>query len=347
MGFDNPLVLWLFILLPVAILLWYWTCRYFRRFEQSKQYQNFLYHSRVPTWKKRLLVVAMRALVLSLVVLGLSQPFIHINSLEHKYKNVRLFFLLDVSLSMAYGEDVPPNRLAAAKKEIAEVYNVFDGTYESSIVPFAGDPNPYYCPLTYSRRAFLSHLKEVNDESAPSLGTDLVQAFKVFADGLYKNLDRPGVNIIILLSDGGKEESAATDRSKLFAAIQKMSSKNFKVYTVGIGGIEPTPLIIRDSNGNFDDYIRDDNKKVYYSELDEEILMQIASNCHGSYLRYSKPGELYPFIESVIKENRILDTEQQVEKKLPLESYCFVLASVLLLGTGLMNKRSHGSLKRV
>lgn len=341
MGFDRPDFLWLFFLLPVVVLLWYWTWSYFRKFEVTRQYQSFLYRSSIPSWRHRLSVAAFKALVLALVVMGLAQPFSRIETTEKKYKNVRLFFLVDVSLSMAYGEDVAPNRLAAAKAEITEAYNRLDGMYEVSLIPFAGEANPYYCPLTYSRSAFLSHLKEMNEDSAPSLGTDLIKAFQVFSGDAYKkdNLDRPGVNIIILLSDGGKEESDAINRGKLFGIVQKIASKNFKVYTVGIGSNKPTPLIIRDSEGNFEDYVRDGKKNVYYSELDEEILKQIASDGHGSYLRYGKQGELYPFIGDVIKANSIVDAEEQVVKKMPLESYCFIVASGLLLVTGLMNKR--------
>lgn len=341
MGFDKPDFLWLLLLLPVVVLLWYWTWSYFRKFESTRQYQSFLYRSNTPTWKQRLLSAVLKSLVLSLVILGLAQPFNRIQTTEKKYKNVRLFFLVDVSLSMAYGEDVSPNRLAAAKKEIAEAYNHLDGVYEASIIPFAGDVNPYYCPLTYSRTAFLSHLREMDDDSAPSLGTDLTKAFQVFASDVYKKdkLDRPGVNIIILLSDGGKDESATIDRGKLFGTVRKIAAKNFKVYTVGIGNKEPTPLILRDSKGNFEDYIRDDKKNVYYSELDEEILKQIASDGHGSYLRYNKQGELYPFIEDVIKANSVVDTEQQVVRKMPLESYCFIVAAGLFLITGLMSRR--------
>jgi len=339
MSFDRPDFLWLLLLLPVVVLLWYWSWSYFRKFETTKQYQSFLYRSRVPTWKERLVSAALKALVLSLVVLGLAQPYTRMQTTEKKYKNVRLFFLVDVSLSMAYGEDVSPNRLVAAKTEIAEAYTRLDGSYEASIIPFAGDANPYYCPLTYSRNAFLSHLNSMDDGSAPSLGTDLIKAFEVFSGDVYKNdnLDRPGVNIIILLSDGGKDESV--NRSKLLGVVQKIAAKNFKVYTVGIGDNKPTPLILRDSKGNFQDYIRDEKKNIYYSDLDEEVLQQIAADGHGSYLRYSKKGELYPFIGDVIKANSVVDTEQQVVKKMPLESYCFIVASGLFLVTGLMSRR--------
>lgn len=350
MGFDKPYFFWLLLLLPIAAMLWYWTWGYFRKFETTKQYQSFLYRSNVPTWRQRFLSVVLKLLVLSLVVLGLTQPFTHFQTAEKKYKNVRLFFLVDVSLSMAYGEDVLPNRLAAAKKEIAEAYNNLDGSYEASIIPFAGDANPYYCPLTYSRNAFLSHLREMSDDSAPSLGTDLTKVFQVFTSDVYKKdkLDLPGINIIILLSDGGKDDSSTIDRGKLFGAVRKIAAKNFKVYTVGIGNKEPTPLILRDSQGNFEDYIRSGLNgvgRVYYSELDEEILKQIASDGHGSYLRYGKHGELYPFIKDVIKANSVVDTEQQVVSKVPLESYCFIVAAGLFLATGLMSKRRSSGTK--
>jgi len=241
---------------------------------------------------------------------------------------------------MVYAEDVPPNRLEATRKQIREFYNSLDGVYECSILPFAGDVNPYFCPFTTTKLSFLGMLDELDWRSAPTLGTDLTKAMNAIKDIYIKKdkIDKSGLNIVVLLSDGGKEEALATNRIQLLQTTRELTSKNFKIYTVGVGSDKAAPLVVRDSKGGFVRYLTDANNQISTSQLDEEILKQIAENGNGKYYNLNSSTALAYDLQKVIKENRKLVSERMKLEKFDLQSYLFAVTVCLLVVCLLLNK---------
>jgi hypothetical protein len=142
-----------------------------------------------------------------------------------------------------------------------------------------------------------------------------------------------------LLSDGGREEALATDRGKLLNTVKSLSSKNFKFYTVGVGGKDAAPLVVRDDNGRFVDYRKNAYGVVERSKLDEEILEKIAKVGNGKYFNFQAKDELAGFLNGVIKENRVAGGYNVVYNKQYLQSYLFALAVVLLFISNIINWR--------
>jgi Ca-activated chloride channel family protein len=341
MYFDSPQCLWLLLALPPLAALMIWAWRAFRKFENSPKMGLFSYGSNRPSWFVRVLIGSLRILALATIVLAVAEPYIRIPSQEVKYENVRLFFLVDVSGSMQYAEDVKPNRLVAVRKETAEFLKQQNGSYETSVIPFAGHANAYYCPLTYSPSVYLPLIEKLGPDSAPTLGTDITAAFAALEQALKRDkLYDTGVNVVVLITDGGKEEADATNRHKLGNMVRDMSSKNCRINVVGVGGSEPCPLVRRDRKGNFVDYVRDsDTGAVAKSELDEEILKQLATAGKGNYLRFQEGNQLYKFLDDTLKENRVVGTGNIVYKKVTLQSYLFATAALLFWCCFLANRR--------
>lgn len=339
MGFDNPLMFYLMLGLPIIGWLFVIAWRHFRKFQASPQMGAFVFGSDMPSWRTRIVIAGLKLTALVLVITGLTEPYVNKKVTEPKYKNVRIFFLLDVSGSMVYAEDVKPNRLTAVRSEVLRFYNKLDGNYEVSLIPFAGSANPYYCPLTYSKSVFVPLMERVGPESAPTLGTDIPSAFDALKQQIAKDkLDESGINIVVLITDGGKEEADATNRIKLSQVVSEMSNKNSKVYVVGVGGSEPTALIKRDRRGGFIDYVKEDDK-IAYSELDEEILKQVAAQGKGEYLHFEQDNQLEPFLAVVLRENRIADKGNIVYKKEHIECYLYAAAAALLWLSFIANRR--------
>jgi Ca-activated chloride channel family protein len=262
-----------------------------------------------------------------------------VNAKDKEYKDIRLIFVLDVSRSMIYAEDIPPNRLTAMKQQVKDFYLKLDGIYECSILPFAGDANPYFCPLTKSRSSFVTMLDELDWRSAPSFGTDLNKAMESVRDVYVKQdkIDKSGFNIIILISDGGKEEAIAVNRIQLLKVSRELANKNFKIYTIGVGGDKPCPLVLRDSKGSFIDYVNE-NGRIATSQLDEEILRQLADIGHGKYYNLNASAALASDLKEIVIENQALVTERIRPEKLPLQGYLFSVTVCLLFGCLLLNK---------
>jgi len=336
--FENPLFLWALLFVPLVVILLVYSWRCFKKFEQSPRIASFLYASRRPGWAARRVIAVVWLVSLSLLILGLAQPYVDVPTSEKKHKNVRIFFVVDVSRSMVYAEDIKPNRMVAARSELVELYKQLDGHYECSIIPFAGSPNVYYCPLTYSKRVILPLLEDLGPDTAPEYGTDLVKAVSALQNILkQEKLDQDGINLIILVSDGGKEEAEATNRVRLHALVQSMASKNCKFFTVGVGGRDPCELIKRYGDGSFDDFLKEDGK-IQVSHLDEEILQAVADQGNGKYCHFHQKDQMRGFVNEAIQRNRIEEGAIVVTKRVYLEYYLYALCAILLWFGFIANK---------
>lgn len=341
MIYFNLTYWWLIVLLSAFFVLFSaaniaWSVF---KFQTSNYLKDFLQYSKLPSVKRRVACYILYTLGVVCCALAVSEPYIFVNVKDKQYQNVRLIFVVDVSRSMVYAEDVPPNRLAAVKKDIKNLYMSLDGRYECSILPFAGDSNPYFCPFTTNKRSFLLMLDELDWKSAPALGTDLTKAVEAIKE-IYINqdkIDKSGLNVVLLFSDGGKEEALATDRLKLLKLANELGNSNFRIYTVGVGGEKPTPLIIRDEDGGFLRYVTQ-GEKISYSQLDEEILKQISNLGKGKYYNLNASSALAYDMGEIVKENRTLVSSQVRVEKLPLQAYLFSVTVGLLLAALLLNK---------
>jgi hypothetical protein len=301
--------------------------------------EEFFTYSSFPSLIRRGLCYGIYIILLACLIVGLAEPYVMVDAKDKEYKDIRLIFVLDVSRSMIYAEDIPPNRLTAMKQQVKDFYLKLDGLYECSILPFAGDANPYFCPLTKSRSSFVTMLDELDWRSSPSLGTDLNKAMESVRDVYVKQdkIDKSGFNIIILISDGGKEEAIATNRVKLLQVSRELASKNFKIYTIGVGGDKPCPLVFRDAKGSFTGYVTE-NGRIATSQLDGEILRQLADIGHGKYYNLNASAALASDLKEIVAENQALITERIRPEKLPLQGYLFSVTVCLLFGCLLLNK---------
>ena len=337
MGVENPSVLWLFVLLSLISFLMMLSWRQYKKLDK-KSFSNFYFNSLIPSNSKRIMSYLAALVSFSLIITGISNPYIYIKEPTNFYSNIKLYFMLDVSRSMSYTEDIKPNRLEAAKKEIKHFYEEIEGNYKSSLIPFAGKPNPYYCPLSYSKNIFLTMLDDVNSETVNVPGTNIIEAFSS-VNLLTKDTDKNDINIIVFLSDGGKEEGKTLNAAELISHINDLKSRNFKIYTIGIGSSAPTPLVKRDWGGNFIDYWRDDKGNIYYSELDERTLMQISKWGGGSYSRFKDGTELKNTLVKVVEENKSLEKIEHEYKRKPIGHWFFGISSIILISLVFMGSK--------
>jgi Ca-activated chloride channel family protein len=338
MNFESLKYLWLLLLVPPLAYLMARSWSLFGKFENSPKMGLFSYASERPSWAARWIVGFMRAAALSLIIVGLADPYVMRPTKEVRYKDVRIFYLMDVSGSMQYAEDVKPNRLVAVRGETARFMKSLDGNYETSIIPFAGSANPYYCPLTASPRVYVPLMERIGPDAAPTLGTDMTAAFDVLEEAIRRDkLDETGVNVIFLITDGGKEEADATNRIKLNELVTKLASKNCRINVIGVGGREPAPLIRRDRQGSYVGPVLEEGQPAT-SQLDEEILMQLAESGKGNYIRFESENQLYTFLDVSLKENRVVSEGDIVYKKVTLQCYLFATAALLFWCCFLANR---------
>lgn len=314
MYFNNPIYL-LLLLLLIPIVCQF--IKLYNKFKHKIRFDNYL-----PTSKARCIVFGIKFLAFVILILGLADLVWVRNINQPVYKNVRLFFLVDVSNSMIYANDIKPNRLEAVKTEVGKFILSLDGNYEIAIIPFSGVPNIYYCPLTTNHTAY-NMIKMLSRNDCPALGTNIDLAIRETTPFLKDT----GLNIMVLLTDGGREEADVIEKTELYKTIA--SYKNTKIYTVGVGGKSPA-LLTKNKAPLIEE------GKIAYSQLYEEILKDIAIRGKGEYIYFSG-SELTSFLKDVMISNRILDNYVQVSKKENISYYLFALSSLLFLIGALWN----------
>jgi len=332
MKFLEPDRLWLLVCLPIILLLFIRSWTSFSKFVNSPKANCFLFRSNLPNQWMRIMGGLMFVLAMASVIVGLAKPYYLVPVSKKEYLNVRIIFLLDVSLSMNFAEDVSPNRLAASKEWIADFYKSLDEIYEIALIPFAGDPNLFYCPPSHNYSAFMTLLDEVDYESVTSSGSDLAAVFSGVNSLVERKVNewKDGLNLIVILSDGGKEDGFLIDRSLLQKEIKNLTNKGFKIYALGIGGKELTPLIKRDKSGNPNGFIGGNNNKTAYSQLDEDVLKKISLQGKGEYRSFDQKNEFSKVLSEMILNNRKVSDERITYSSVSIQHWFFALAVILV-----------------
>ncbi len=213
----------------------------------------------------RVLLAAASVLFLALALAG---PVRGYSLRDVERKGLDLVVCLDTSRSMLV-EDLRPNRLERAKREISGLLQKLEGD-RIALLAFAGDVRQV-APLTHDRvtlTGFISTLSpEDNFLGGTNIGAALENALEIF-DG------RKGAHeAIVLLTDGEDLEGLG------LAAAEEAREKNIRIYVVGMGTQEGGK--IPDGRSGF---VKDEAGVEVISALDGTTLEKIAEVSGGEYL---------------------------------------------------------------
>ncbi len=189
---------------------------------------------------------------------------------EIEQQGVDLVILLDCSRSML-ADDIQPNRLERAKREIYDLLALLKGD-RAGLVAFAGTAF-LQCPLTLDHSAFHLFLNALTPDYLPVGGTNLAEA----VDKAVSAFDpKSGAEkAIILITDGEH-----TGRGDPQDAARRAADAGIKLFSIGVGGAEGVPL--RRENGGF---VKDTSGQIVLSKLDEATLKAMAEIGKGIYVR--------------------------------------------------------------
>ncbi|MDO6601444.1 vWA domain-containing protein [Arenibacter palladensis] len=313
-SFANPQFFWLFLLLPVA-MLWY----FFKRKEQTaslkmSSIKGFPKGSILPKLKPALF--AMRLLALAAIIVAMARPQTEdISTRTKTTKGIDIVMAIDVSSSML-AKDLKPYRLAALKKVAADFINERPND-RIGLVAYAGESYTK-TPITSDKSIVLRALDEItygqlNDGTA--IGMGLATSVNRLKES--KALSK----IIILLTDGVNNMGFIEPQTAADLAVEF----GIKTYTIGIGtnGNAMTPIAY-----NADGSFRYGMREV---EIDESLLKSIAETTGGQYFRATDNKKLEAIYEEI---NKLEKTEVEEFKYYKYEEKFrpwVYLAGVLLL----------------
>ena len=272
MTFANPHMLWLLLVIPPALLAFFWWAgrtrqRLLTQFIQARLLPTLTIGISATRQKVR---VGCLVLAVVCLILALARPQWGFDWEEMKQRGLDIVVAIDTSKSML-AEDIAPNRLARAKLAALELMQRARSD-RLGLVAFAGSAF-LQCPLTIDDAAFRQSVEALNVNIIPQGGTAIAEAIET-ALTAFKEGDN--YKVLVLLTDGEDHDSGALE------AAEKAAKAGMRIFTIGIGTAEGELLRIKDAQGG-GDYIRDEQGNVVKSHLNERLLQQIAGATEGGF----------------------------------------------------------------
>jgi Ca-activated chloride channel family protein len=253
-----------------------------------------LFSGRKLTFKFILLMIAF-----AFLIIAIANPQIGSKLEKIQRKGADLVIALDVSNSML-AQDIRPDRLTRSVQGISKLVDRLEGD-RIGIVVFAGKAY-VQLPITTDYSAAKMFLSTISTQMVPSQGTAIGDAIDLSVES-FKADQRS--KAIIIITDGEDHEGDAVESAKTATA------KGIKIFTIGMGSPEGSPIPVYDSQDRQTGYKSDRQGQTIVSKLDETTLQQIASAGNGIYVRASTGQD---GLTKILDEINALE-KQEIETK--------------------------------
>ncbi|HTR43213.1 MAG TPA: VWA domain-containing protein [Pseudomonadales bacterium] len=274
-SFGSPNMLWLLLIVPPALALFFWWRERVRQqllgqFIEARLLSALTVGVSPQRRKIRFTLIIVASVFL---ILALARPRHGYDLQEVEQSGLDIVVAVDTSKSML-AQDIVPSRLQRAKLAALELMQ--DAKSDRlGLVAFAGQAF-LECPLTVDDTAFEQSVQALDIDSVSQGGTGIANAITT-AETAFK--ENGHSKTLVLLTDG---EDNVDETAALNAA--KDAAKNgLKIFTIGIGTTDGDLIRITGQDGN-SDYVRDSGGNVVKTRLNETLLREIAGATGGFYL---------------------------------------------------------------
>ena len=268
--FANPHYLWLFLLLPVALVGHLFTWKKKQSVLKFSSLSGFQGVSSF--WSKAYpFLFGLRLIAMGLLVLAIARPqTVDVSTRTKTNKGIDIVMAIDVSSSML-AQDLKPDRLTALKR-VAEEFVADRLSDRIGLVVYAGESYTK-TPITSDKDIVKSALRAISFEGLIEDGTAIGMGLATSVNRLKDSKAKS--KIIILLTDGVNNSGFIDPKIATELAVEF----NIKTYTIGLGsnGTALAPVGIL-PNGEF-------KYGLTKVEIDEELLKEIAQKTGGLYFR--------------------------------------------------------------
>lgn len=258
------------------------------------------------------------------IVISLAGPTIVGRESNYLSRGVDIMVVLDESPSMSAKDFPPVNRFESAKDIILKF---IEGRENDSvgIVSF-GDDAVLRVPLTLDYKTVESSVKNLQ---LMSMGDGTAIGMGLAVSVLHLEKSSSESKVVILLTDGVNNAGEVLPLSAAKAA----KELGIKVYTIGIGGVEPVEL----------EFVNPETGIVTKADLpeggfDQTLLEEIASVTGGNFYKASSPGML----ETVLQGIDYLETNKKIVetriKSEPIYDIFIIIGFISLLAYYLIRK---------
>ena len=339
MNFLWPEFLWLLLIAPLLVLLYFWLLR--RKQKNALRYASLsIIREAMGTRQsvRRHIPPVLFLLALMALLVAAARPMAVI-SLPSQQETIIL--AMDVSGSMR-ATDVKPNRLVAAQDAAKAFLSVLPRNVRVGIVAFAGTAQVVQ-PATLSREDLVAAIDKFQMQRSTAIGSAIVVSLaELFPDAgidlsaMTYGRERPrGVAIdqsdkkdakkpftpvapgsytnaaIILLTDGQRTTGVDTLEAAKLAA-----DRGVRVYTVGIGTVDGETI-------SFEGW----SMRV---RLDEETLKAVAAKTQAEYFYAGTAENLKKVYETLSSRLTVVKKETEISGLLALAGAALALLSAAL-----------------
>ena len=268
--FEDPIYLWLLVLIPVLALV-----RFISYRNQRKRLRKFGDPSLLkelmpdvsrfrPSVKFWLLLGA-----LALLIVMLARPQLGTKISHEKRVGIETIIAMDISNSML-AEDIIPSRLDRSKMMVENLVDHFTND-KIGLIVFAGDAF-VQLPITSDYVSAKMFLSSIDPSMMATQGTDIARAIEM---ATHSFTQEEGIGkAIIVITDGEDHEGGALE------AAEAAKDEGMRVYVLGVGSVNGAPIPIS-GTGN---YMTDRAGNTVMSALNEEMCKQVAQAGGGAYI---------------------------------------------------------------
>lgn len=269
---------WLFLLVPLLVIFYRWA--FLKKGKMRRAFADLDLWDRLRVGlspgKQRLKPILI-VLVAGLLAFSLLEPRWGYRWEDIRRRGIDLLVAVDTSKSML-ADDIKPSRLARAKREVEDLLGLVRGD-RVGLIAFAGRAF-VLCPLTLDYGALRIFINDLSVSTIPRGGSNIGAAIEKAIDAFETG---PGKHkALLLITDG---ENLEGDYE---AAARKAKQEDIRIFTIGIGGEEGTPITLTDERGSR--YLKDREGNIVVSKLNESALQKIALLTGGAYHRATPRG---------------------------------------------------------
>ena len=272
-SFGNPEYLYLLLLLPVIVAL-YWLARRARSKNLKIFGQRIVADELMPDVSKYKpwIKLTQELVIVALIIVILARPRAGSKTEVTKVRGIEVMLCVDVSNSMLASSTDDPKGVSRMQRTKLVMERVIDKLRDDKIglIVFAG--NAYtQMPITTDGVSAKMFLNEISTNMVPTQGTAIGAAIKLAMNSFTDN-DK-SQKAIIVITDGENHEDDAVAMAK------SAKEKGIQVNVVGVGTVKGSQIPI--GGGQL---MKDDNGNVVTTRLNEQMAQDIATAGGGVYV---------------------------------------------------------------
>ena len=315
--FEDPIYLWLLVLIPVLALI-----RFISYRNQKKRLRKFgepaLLEELMPDVSRFRPSVKFWILqgALALLVLMLARPQMGTKISQEKRVGIETIICMDISNSML-AEDIVPSRLDRSKMMIENLVDHFSND-KIGLIVFAGDAF-VQLPITSDYVSAKMFLSSIDPSMIATQGTDIGRAIDM---ATHSFTPEEGIGrAIIVITDGENHEGGAVE------AASAAKDAGMRVYVLGVGSSKGSPIPIPGT----DDYMKDNTGNTVMSALNEQMCKELAQAGGGAYIHVENNSAAQDQLDNELDKLSKKETTATLYSEFDEQFQAFGLLALLLL----------------